>query len=64
MICVLFGGNMAYILRTTSQHVEVDGLTYQCFLFIGNAYIHGFMQGEAIHMMSGGELERTKFHLV
>ena len=38
-ICILFGGSVPFVLRDTG-----DGH----FIFIGECYIHGIMDGEAI----------------
>ena len=39
-ICVLYGGNRPYILRRIDQRKK--------FQFIGEAYVHGIMYGEAV----------------
>ena len=38
VVCVLLGGSVAYVLRTAGDH----------FLLVGECYIHGFMNGEAL----------------
>jgi hypothetical protein len=46
LISVIFGGGVPYILRT-----QENG-----FLFVGESYIHGLMDGEAIRAWKEGEL--------
>jgi Heterokaryon incompatibility protein (HET) len=53
LICVLFGGRVPYILRP-------KGNDYQC---LGEAYIHGLMNGEVVDMWKSGELEATRFEI-
>ncbi|CZR44011.1 uncharacterized protein FPRO_13819 [Fusarium proliferatum ET1] len=40
-VCILFGGDMPYIVRPNSPSSDK-------YLFLGNAYVHGIMDGEAI----------------
>ncbi|KAK5330610.1 hypothetical protein LTR70_000440 [Exophiala xenobiotica] len=54
-IWVLYGGATCYVLRNNG-----DG-THE---FIGEAYVHGLMQGEAIQMLKDGLLEETTVTLV
>jgi hypothetical protein len=51
--CVLYGGHVPLILR------ENDGY----YLFVGEAYIHGFMRGEAMSMSQNKDLEEQEFEL-
>lgn len=53
VVCVLFGGRTPYILRPKGDH----------YLFVGECYVHGMMDGEAIGMMERGEKPVTKFHI-
>jgi hypothetical protein len=55
IVCVLFGGSKPYVLRPiphTDHH-----------LFVGECYVHGLMDGEAIDMLERGELDRQWFKL-
>ena len=49
-VCVLFGGQVLYLLRTKSGDVEHE--------FIGECYVHGNVDGEAVtdKRLSGREL--------
>ncbi|KIN05381.1 hypothetical protein OIDMADRAFT_51193 [Oidiodendron maius Zn] len=54
-ICVLFGGSTPYIVRPTSISGE--------YLFLGECYVHGLMNGEAIQQWEEGILPSQWFHL-
>jgi len=54
VVCVLFGGTLPYILR------PIAGGEY---LFVGDCYIDGFMNGEAINKWETGELAAEWFPL-
>jgi hypothetical protein len=54
-ICVLFGGQALYVLRE-----KEDGLHE----FIGECYVHGLMDGEALYILEGGNVERETFVLI
>ncbi|KAL8868749.1 MAG: hypothetical protein Q9174_004777 [Haloplaca sp. 1 TL-2023] len=53
LIVILFGGNMCYVLRKV-------GVSYQ---IIGDAFIDGLMDGEALVMLEKGVLKREHFLL-
>ena len=53
IVVVLFGGTTPYILRQTEQGYN----------FVGECYVHGLMNGEAIAMMERGELEEKTFEI-
>ena len=54
IVCVLFGGKMPFCLRPWSDQ----------YLLVGECYVHGFMDGEAMEMMRRGEVLEKKFELV
>jgi Heterokaryon incompatibility protein (HET) len=56
LICVLFGGQLAYCLRRTDDKEE----TYH---LIGESYLHGIMDGEAMEDLAGGKYEEREFIL-
>ncbi|KAF5573203.1 het-6OR heterokaryon incompatibility (het-6OR allele) [Fusarium pseudocircinatum] len=45
-VCILFGGDTPYIVRPNSPSSNE-------YLFLGNAYVHGIMDGEAITTWEG-----------
>lgn len=52
-VYVLFGGGMPYILRPTAEDKE--------FQFVGDCYVHGIMDGEAVTMRRGQQPVPRKF---
>jgi hypothetical protein len=62
VVCVLFGGGTPYVRRPTSVPDE--------YLFLGPAYVHGLMDGEAIDAWEKGkrtqnqEIEEKMFKLL
>lgn len=50
-ICVLFGGHVFYILRPVGA----------CWSFIGECYVHGLMDGEAMSLLANGTFELQDF---
>ena len=54
-ICALFGGTTPYIVRPTSVPGE--------YLFMGECYVHGLMDGMVIHLWDEGKLTAEWFHL-
>jgi hypothetical protein len=53
LLCVLLGCNLSVILRPVEKHYE----------FIGEAYLHGIMHGEAIQAMEEGKVQFESFEL-
>jgi Heterokaryon incompatibility protein (HET) len=53
MICVLFGCSFPVIIRRWNDH----------HVFIGDSYIHGIMDGQAIKMLNDGILRKEQFVL-
>jgi hypothetical protein len=53
VVCVLFGGNVPFILRPKNG-------VYQ---LVGEAYVHGIMEGEAIKQWEAGELKEQTFEV-
>ena len=51
VVCVLYGASVPFILRPMHD---------DCYEFIGESYLHGFMEGEAV----GGEYEAKYFNLI
>ena len=54
VICILFGGSTPYVLRPTGSDGE--------FHFIGECYVYGIMDGEAMTEYENGEVTETWFH--
>jgi hypothetical protein len=53
LICVLFGCSVPVIIRKVKDH----------HIFIGESYVHGIMDGEAIDQMNEGTLTEEEFIL-
>jgi hypothetical protein len=53
IVCVLFGGKTPFCLRPWKRN----------YLLVGECYVHGFMDGEAINMMERGELTEEIFDI-
>ncbi|KAK4508517.1 hypothetical protein PRZ48_002256 [Zasmidium cellare] len=54
VICVLFGGKVPFCLRPIGTR----------YLLVGECYVHGLMDGEAMTMMDRGELVGRYFDIV
>ena len=50
-ISILLGGHVFYILRPIGE----------CWYFIGECYVHGFMDGEAMSLLANGTFELQDF---
>jgi hypothetical protein len=53
IICVLFGGKTPFCLRQQDDH----------YLLVGECYVHGLMNGEAMDMMDRGEVRKKMFKI-
>jgi hypothetical protein len=53
--CVLFGCNVPVLLRKRADEAE--------YAFVGESYLHGFMDVEAIALQGKGDLKEQKFIL-
>lgn len=60
--CVFDGALVPFLLRPTQSHV-VDVQTKGDHRLVGEAYIHGIMQGEAIAMLERGEAMERVFSI-
>ncbi|KAI1162159.1 heterokaryon incompatibility protein-domain-containing protein [Nemania serpens] len=54
VVCVLFGGKVPFCLRPAGER----------YLLVGECYVHGLMKGEAIDMLTRGELHKKVFAIV
>ena len=55
-ICVLSGGKTPYVLRPSHKKNKEDGTSSLEYTFVGDAYVHGLMDGEAFEMAEKGVL--------
>lgn len=56
MCCVLFGSDVPFVLRRRETGQEG-------FKFVGECYLQGFMEGQAITKLHNGMAERTVFNI-
>ncbi|KAF2689807.1 HET-domain-containing protein [Lentithecium fluviatile CBS 122367] len=54
VVAVLFGGNTPYVLRPHSGE----------YLFLGQAYVDGIMQGQLVHELQAGRVQGQEFCLI
>jgi hypothetical protein len=54
VVCILFGGKMPFCLRPWGQH----------YLLVGECYVHGLMDGEAMGMRARGEVVEEVFNII
>lgn len=54
IICFLFGGKMPFCLRPWGNH----------FLLMGECYVHGLMDGEAVELLKTGDVAEEVFHIM
>ncbi len=55
IVCVLSGGKMPFCLRPWRDHQ---------YLLVGECYVHGFMDGEAMEMLNRREISEKTFEIV
>ncbi|KAI8943629.1 hypothetical protein NX059_001614 [Plenodomus lindquistii] len=62
-VCILYGCSVPCILRP--RNFDASSLPSQSYTFVGEAYVHGQMDGEAITMLSSEGLEQrsTRFSI-
>jgi hypothetical protein len=51
LVCVLFGCSTPVLLRMVGEH----------YVFLGEAYLHGFMDGEAVDGLERGDFKEEEF---
>ncbi|KAL9582631.1 MAG: hypothetical protein Q9212_003178 [Teloschistes hypoglaucus] len=50
LVCLLHGGHVPFVLRREDKRKG-------CYRFMGEAYVHGFMKGEASQRLGGDEVQ-------
>ncbi|TPX15875.1 uncharacterized protein E0L32_000209 [Thyridium curvatum] len=63
LVCVLFGGNVPFVLRKVGAGEVVDN-GEERYALVGNAYVHGIMEGQVVKEWKEGKRERRIFNLV
>jgi hypothetical protein len=58
-ICVFYGSQVPHVLRQAPRILEENFYTV-----VGVAYVHGFIDGEAVELCSKGLLKESKFYLL
>lgn len=61
-ICVLAGGKVPLITRADPDHDGAPSKRFTCRL-LGDAYVHGLMDGEAMKLADAGVLKVEGFEL-
>ena len=56
VICVFLGACVPHVLRANDAHAEAT-----TFSFVGDGYLHGIMNSEALVILEKKELERREF---
>ncbi|KAF7854454.1 uncharacterized protein EAF02_011629 [Botrytis sinoallii] len=62
-VCVLFGGKTPFILRRKDPEVKAHNKSVEEWIFVGDAYVQGIMNGEAIKSMENEQLQSETFIL-
>lgn len=52
-VCILFGGNTPFVLRPCNEYYQL----------VGECYIHGMMDGEAMAFSNDGRVKLQEFVL-
>jgi len=60
-ICILYGGRVPYLLRKV--RVDLDSTPHR-WEFLGDAYVHGLMDGEAMESIGDYMLDSRDFSLI
>ncbi|KLU83145.1 hypothetical protein MAPG_02210 [Magnaporthiopsis poae ATCC 64411] len=63
-VCILEGGRMPFILRESGTAVLPDIGTVRAFKLIGDSYVHGIMNGEAVADVEEGRASLERWALV
>ena len=56
-VCVLAGGRTPYVLCPSHKKTGEDVSNSHEYTFVGDAYVHGLMDGEALDMVEKGSLQ-------
>ncbi|KAI0134062.1 heterokaryon incompatibility protein-domain-containing protein [Xylariales sp. AK1849] len=62
-VCVFFGGPTLYLLRGGSRPSGYDANMPDPYVFVGESYVHGLMDGEAMNRAQFPSADET-FHIV
>ncbi|MCJ1394394.1 hypothetical protein MMC18_007272 [Xylographa bjoerkii] len=64
LICVLNGGEKPFVLRRCKPDTHSDDSLVNRYQLVGEAYVYGIMDGEAVTDIVNGTAELEDFHLV
>lgn len=64
LVVVLYGGYVPFVLRLSREATKLPDSEDANFILVGDTYIHGFMDGEAIKARDTGSLKEQTFVLV
>jgi Heterokaryon incompatibility protein (HET) len=57
ILCILYGSSFPHVLRKVAGKEDT-------YTLVGSAYVHGFMDGEAIELRDQGRLKEQRFNLI
>jgi hypothetical protein len=60
LVCILYGCSVPIVLRPRA--IRRDGEVHECYEFIGECYVHGVMEGEAIDIAREVREKRKQSH--